>query len=147
MFRCMNSQKSGSPHREMYVFTKKKGTLWVSFMNQCSSPVHGSATVFLSFFFVDFCPKDPPAQTCISISVFFTLTHANVRSLASALIYCIAVIVILSLTTLSGFSLPPPLPPSVFPIVNLLCLAGFYWFSLYVSWLWSLKTMIYFWTG
>ena len=65
-------------------------------------------------------------------------------SLASALIYYTAVIVILSMTTLAGFSLFFSLLPSVFPIVNPLCLAGFYWFLLYVSRPWSLKTMIYF---
>lgn len=54
-------------------------------------------------------PKYSPGQACIINFLFFTLTHANVKSLASALIYYTAVVVILSLTALAGFSLffPP----------------------------------------
>lgn len=66
---------------------------------QCSSPVHGSATVFLGG---DFLSKFPPSQACISIIVS---RHAKVKRLASALIYYTAVIVILSLTALAGFFL------------------------------------------
>lgn len=110
------------------------------------SPFHDTQSyqfVALQQFFVFFfCSKTPPDQTCLTIIIFFTHTHANVKRLAPALIYYTTVIVILSLNTLASFSLFFFLP-SVFPIINLLCLAGFYWFSLYVARLWSLKNMIY----
>lgn len=66
--------------------------------------------------------QSPPNQACIRITVYAPLTHTCVKRLASAVIYYTTVIVILSLTTLTVFSLFSSLP-SVFPIVNLLCSA------------------------
>lgn len=102
-------------HKMWFPSTEKCMYSWgISKKGQCESVSWYSMQLTSSwlgnsfFFCVDFCPKFPPAQSCISIIVFyivFILTHANIKRLASALIYYTAVIVILSLTTLADFSL------------------------------------------